>query len=101
PVAGSLEVGLQAGKVSPAPGVFFGEDPGESALDRTRRRAVIAQDARDHDRRANTVHGVLDVLVVPRAVGGLPVAELCHPRPARLAASPHPPAPTELTKQTG
>src|SRR2546425_4997230 len=99
PVAGPLEVGLQAGKVSPATGVLVGEDPGESVLDRPRRRLVIAQDARDHDRRANTVHGVVDVLVVPRAVGGLPVAELGQSLPARLADSRHPLAQHEVRDQ--
>src|SRR5947209_19143674 len=43
PVAGSLEVGLQAGKVPPAPGVLFGEDPGRAARDRHRPPPGIGQ----------------------------------------------------------
>src|SRR5437867_744107 len=99
PVAGSLEVGLQAGKISPALGILVREHPVEAVLDRTRRRLIIAQDARDHDGRADAVHGVVDVLVVPRAVGGLPIAELGQSLPARFADSRHPLAQHEVRDQ--
>src|SRR5262249_54292146 len=75
PVAGPLEVGLEAGEVSPARGVLVGQDPGEPPLDGRRRRPIIAQDARDDDGRAGAVHRVIDVLVVPRAIRGLPLVE--------------------------
>src|SRR5215470_8065609 len=49
PVAGALEVGLEAGEVSPARRVLVGQNPDEPALDGLRRRGIIAQDSCDHD----------------------------------------------------
>src|SRR5215470_17027531 len=99
PVASPLEVGLEAGKVSPALGVLAGQDPGEPALDRGRRRRIITQDSRDHDGRAGAVHRVVDVLVVPRAIGRLPIAEPGKSLLTRLSDSRHPFAQHEVRDQ--
>src|SRR5215831_10314455 len=99
PVAGPLEVGLEAGEVSPARRVLVGQNPTEPALDGVGRRRIIAQDSCDNDGRASAVHRVVDVLVVPRAIGRLPVAEPGESLPTRFPDPRHPFAQHEVRDQ--
>src|SRR5262249_40310034 len=72
---GALEVRLHAGEVAPAVVVLLTDDPGEAVLDRRVGGGVVAEDAGHDHGRAHAVHRVVDVLLVPRAVARLPLAE--------------------------
>src|SRR5579884_762030 len=85
PVARPLEVRLHAGEVAPAVRVLVAENPGKPALDRRGGGRVVAEDAAHHHRGAHGVHRVVDVLLVPRAVGRLPAPQAGEPAAAGVA----------------